>query len=147
MSRHLFSFRSPNSLSAWLAYSLLLTFFIGGCSGPSGISEGVVRFEDGEPVQSGSVELRSLGGGDRYAGKIDAAGRFTLTDEQGRKRCPPGDYEAVVVQIVWTEDLALDQHQHGRTVPRRFADYYTSDLKVTVKEDQTSPVEILLPDD
>ena len=146
MSRHLSYLRRGNSLLAWLAFSLLLPLLGSGCSGPSGISDGVVRFEDGEPVRSGSVELRKLVGDQRYAGKIDVEGRFTLADEQGRKGCPPGDYEAVVVQIVVTEDLPPELHQHGRTVPRHFADYYTSNLEVTVNEDQTTPIEIVLTD-
>jgi transposase len=45
-------------------------------------------------------------------------------------------------QIVLTEDLAIEQHQHGHTVSRRYADYYTSDLKYTVAENQTGPIEI-----
>ena len=44
------------------------------------------------------------------------------------------DSEVVVVQIVLTEDLAADLHTHGRTVPRRYADYYTSGLRVTNPE-------------
>ncbi len=109
----------------------MLSLFAVGCGGPLETSNGIVRFSDGEPVQSGSIELRSLADGSRYASRISVDGMFELADTQGDVGCPAGDYEVVVVQIVLTEDLAAADHTHGRTVPRRYADYYTSDLRVT----------------
>ncbi len=121
-------------------FSLLLT----GCGSSSGSYQGTVQFDDGSPVQSGSVEFRSLADGSRYASRIATDGSFSLADQEGRLGCPPGDYEVVVVQIVLTEDLAAEAHEHGRTVPRRFADYYTSGLRVTNDADSTSPLRITL---
>ena len=118
--------------------------FASGCGGSGGSSNGIVRFIDGEPVQSGSVEFRSLADSSRFASRIAADGTFTLTDSNGVPRCPPGDYEVVVVQIVLTEDLAADAHEHGRTVPRRYADYYTSGLQITKPENSTEPLLITL---
>jgi hypothetical protein len=94
-----------------------------GCDGPHESAQGYVEFSNGEPVQSGSVEFRSLIDGRRYASRIESDGAFTLTNNDGNQECPPGTYEVVVVQIVLTEDLAADLHTHGRTVPRRYADY------------------------
>lgn len=105
---------------------------------------GVVRFTDGEPVRSGSIEFRSLDNGDRFAGRITDDGRFDLYDSNARAAFPPGDYEVVVVQIVVTEHLAAELHQHGRTVPRRYADYYTSGLRVANSADRTDPITIEL---
>ena len=48
------------------------------------------------------------------------------------------------MQIVLTEDLAKEAHAHGNTVPRRYADYYTSGLKVEISPDQNDPVEIVI---
>ncbi len=115
-----------------------------GCGSQSGIATGVVKFSDGEPVQSGSIEFRSLANGTRYASRISNDGTFKLADQDGAIRCPPGDYEVVVVQIVLTEDLAADSHTHGRTVPRRYADYYTSDLRITTAASDTSPIAIVI---
>ena len=109
-----------------------MLLFIVGCGGGGGASRGVVRFTNGQPVQSGSVEFRSLTDGSRYASRIGVDGSFELTDAEGRSRCPPGVHEVVVVQIVLTEDLAAEAHRHGQTVPRRYADYYTSGLRVDV---------------
>jgi len=106
-----------------------------------------VRFDDGQPVQSGSVEFRSLDSGERYAGRISGDGSFELQDKNGKAALPPGEYEVVVVQIVITEDLAAEAHQHGRTVPRQYADYYTSDLRIANQADRTDPlvVELITP--
>ncbi len=117
-----------------------------GCGSQNGTAAGVIRFADGKPVQSGSVEFRSLADGSRYGGRIASDGTFTLTDKDGIMRCPPGKYEIVVVQIVLTEDLALDAHTHGGTVPRRYADYYTSDLQITKSADDTAPMVIAIGD-
>jgi hypothetical protein len=57
---------------------------------------------------------------------------------------PAGAYEVVVVQIVLTEDLALEAHSHGNTVPRRYADYYTSGLKVDIDPSQLKRIEIVV---
>lgn len=117
-----------------------------GC-GSESVTEGFVRFESGIVVQSGKVEIRSLDAANRYAGRIQPDGSFELKNGSGTLGVPPGEYEAVVVQVVMTEDLALEHHEHGETVPRRYADYYTSDLRVTVTEGQTEPIEIVLQED
>ena len=120
----------PFSRSVGLASLGILCLLLVGCGQTNSSYQGVVRFDDGSPVQSGSVEFRSLADGSRYASRIDTDGSFALADQDGKLRCPPGQYEVVVVQIVLTEDLAAEAHQHGRTVPRRYADYYTSGLRV-----------------
>lgn len=129
---------------AMLLMSLSMVFAsMVGCGSQPGIATGVVRFSDGEPVQSGSIEFRSTANGTRYASRISNDGTFKLADQDGAIRCPPGDYEVVVVQIVLTEDLAADAHTHGRTVPRRYADYYTSDLRIS-REQSDSPIEVVI---
>lgn len=122
---------------------LLLVATLSGCSSQQS-STGIVGYTDGDPVQSGSIEFRSLETGDRYAGKIASNGAFTLRDQDGNEHLPPGEYEVVVVQIVMTEDVAAADHEHGQTVPRRYADYYTSDLRFTNQADRTSPIQIEL---
>ncbi|TWT84560.1 hypothetical protein CA13_60400 [Planctomycetes bacterium CA13] len=122
----------------------LLAVLVSGCAKPSGSHKGIVLFDDGTSVQSGSVEFRSLADGSRYASRIAADGSFALTDQDGEIVCPPGEYEVVVVQIVLTEDLAAEAHEHGRTVPRRYADYYTSGLRVTTPQQSDSPIRVTL---
>ncbi len=115
-----------------------------GCGGDSLPATGIVRFSAQEPVQSGSIEFRSRLGGLRYASRIGSDGSFLLTDQDGEASFPPGEYEVVVVQIVLTEDLAADAHHHGRTVPRRYADYYTTDLHFSNAVNRTEPILIEL---
>ncbi len=124
---------------------LLLT--IVGCGTSAGPTSGVVRFDDGTPVTSGSIEFRRLTDKARFASRIDPQGMFQPTSQEGAVGLPPGKYEVVVVQIVLTEDLALEAHTHGNTVPRRYADYYTSGLKVDIAPNQAKRIEIVVPAD
>lgn len=115
-----------------------------GCSKTVIPSSGFVQFTDGEPVQSGSIEFRSLDDRSSYASRISPGGSFQLTDNDGVASLPAGEYEVVVVQIVLTEDLAAAAHEHGRTVPRQYADYYTSGLTFSSQADRTAPITIEL---
>ena len=127
--------------------TILLCVFslcVAGCEGPVGPTSGVVRFDDGSPLTSGSIELRRRSDEERFASRIAADGSFQPADEDGDVGLPVGEYDVVVVQIVLTEDLAIEDHTHGQTVPRRYADYYTSDLQVEVKEGQLEPIEIVI---
>jgi hypothetical protein len=120
---------------------------VAGCGKSAGPTSGVVRFDDGTPVTSGSIEFRRLTDKARFASRIDPQGMFQPTSQEGVVGLPLGKYEVVVVQIVLTEDLALEAHTHGNTVPRRYADYYTSDLKVDIAPDHTKRIEIVVPAD
>ena len=115
-----------------------------GCSETPTVRTAEVQFDDGSPVRAGSVELRRLEDGERYAGRLNDSGTASLSDAGGDPGVPPGKYEAVVVQIVLTEDLAAAAHTHGGTVPRRYADYYTSGLRVEVTDGQIDPIKLQL---
>ncbi|MEM6366658.1 MAG: carboxypeptidase regulatory-like domain-containing protein [Planctomycetota bacterium] len=115
-----------------------------GCSNNDASSSGVVQFSDGSPVQAGSIEFRNLIDGSRYTSRISTQGQFTLRDADNQANLPEGDFEVVVVQIVLTEDLALEDHVHGQTVPRRYADYSTSGLRYSKRNDQTRLIVITL---
>lgn len=120
----------PRHALATLAILAVAVLIQAGCGGSPSTASGLVRFDNDEPVRSGSIEFRSLADGSRYASRIASDGSFTLTNADGDIQCPAGKYEVVVVQIVLTEDLAADAHSHGKTVPRKYADYYTSGLRV-----------------
>lgn len=113
-----------------------------GCDSGNGPLSGRVIFDDGSPVQSGSIEFRAVANGSRFASRISSDGRFYPKDDEGRGGLPTGEYEIVVVQIVLTEDLAAHEHSHGHTVPRRYADYHTSKLRVTIDPQQREEIEI-----
>ncbi|KLU06694.1 hypothetical protein RISK_001258 [Rhodopirellula islandica] len=126
----------------WVS-ALFLPLLLAGCSAQHPAT-GFVGYTDGEPVQSGSIEFRLIETGDRFAGRIARDGEFTLRDQDGNESLPPGDYEVVVVQIVLTEDVAAADHDHGRTVPRRYADYYTSGLRYSNPADRVDSIRVEL---
>ena len=103
---------------------------------------GIVRFQDGSCLTSGSIEFRNITDGTCFASRVNNRGVFHPTNINGKIGLPVGTYEVVIVQIVLTEDLAKKDHSHGHTVPHRYADYNTSGLSVTVTADQTKPIEI-----
>lgn len=115
-----------------------------GCGRAVGPVSGIVRFSDGEPVRSGSIEFKRKSDQVRFASRISDDGSFQPTDQDGSVGIPPGDYDIVVVQIVLTEDLAFELHSHGSTVPRRYADYYTSGLETKISAGQLDPIEIIV---
>ncbi|MEM6692565.1 MAG: carboxypeptidase regulatory-like domain-containing protein, partial [Planctomycetota bacterium] len=79
--------------------------------------------------------------------RIERDGTFEPMDSNETIGLPPGEYDVVVVQVVLTEDLAKEMHTHGSTVPRRYADYHTSDLSVRVSEGDLDPVLVVVAAD
>ena len=123
----------PAKLCCLLALALMT-----GCGGSGNVpASGRVLFSDQQPVRSGKVEVRSAGSAARGIGTIDNEGYFSLKTDDQRDGVPPGDYDAVVVQFIVAEDLSVADHNHGRPVPRRYADYYTSELRLSVPENGT----------
>ena len=115
-----------------------------GCQHSVGPKVGIVRFQDGSCLTSGSIEFRNTTDGECFASRVDTRGVFYPADRNGEIGLPVGMYEVVIVQIVLTEDLAKKDHSHGHTVPRRYADYNTSGLHITVMDNQTKPIEIAI---
>ena len=130
------------SLSFTLRIILLMTLM--GCQHSVGPTAGIVRFHDGSSLTSGSIEFRNVATGTCFASRVTNQGIFHPANINGKIGLPVGTYEVVIVQIVLTEDLAKKEHSHGHTVPRRYADYNTSGLQVTVMENQTKPIEIAI---
>lgn len=118
---------------------------LAGCTGSSNVpAQGRVLFSDQSPVRSGKVELRSADASIRAIGSIDADGGFSLKTDDGREGVPPGEYEVVVVQFIVTEDMSASMHGHGGTVPRRYADYYSSGLKASIPEKGNPNIQIVV---
>jgi hypothetical protein len=116
-----------------------------GCGGPELLSvSGRVVFTDGEPVKTGRIEYNAVEGPWRAVGEIDASGRFALATSDGTNALPAGEYQVVVVQVVIAEDLSAAQHDHGRPVPRKYADYRTSGLNATVSKENAASQSIAL---
>ena len=123
---------------------VILVATLMGCQQWVGPKVGIVRFQDGSCLTSGSIEFRNTTDGECFASRVDNRGVFYPADRNGKIGLPVGTYEVVIVQIVLTEDLAKKDHSHGHTVPRRYADYNTSGLHITVIDNQTKPIEIAI---
>ena len=123
---------------------ILIATLISGCSNQGGVQSGKVVFDDGSAVQSGRIEFRRLSDGARFVSRIEPDGSFQPENPDGEVGLPVGEYEIVVVQMVLTEDLAAEDHDHGTTVPRRYADYHTSGLRQSISEGDVAPLEIEL---
>jgi len=124
-----------------MIWTIMIVMLVG-CGRPIGPTSGAVRFADGSPVSSGSIEFRRTSDKERFASRIASDGTFQPTSSDGEIGLPPGAYDIVVVQIVLTEDLAIESHSHGHSVPRRYADYYTTDLHAEIEEGETQPLEV-----
>jgi hypothetical protein len=101
---------------------------------------GTARFDDGQPVRFGVVEIRSLETGAIARAKLDDTGAFTLgtfTEDDG---APAGEYQAIVVQFFSpppTDHKHDQEHHHAHSsgdarVAAKFSDYATSPLRATV---------------
>ena len=123
---------------------VILVATLMGCQQWVGPKVGLVRFQDGSCLTSGSIEFRNITDGTCFASRVDNRGVFHPSNINGKIGLPVGTYEVVIVQLVLTEDLAKKEHSHGHTVPRRYADYHTSGLRVTVVDNQTKPIEIVI---
>lgn len=116
-----------------------------GCGGPVLLPvSGRVVFSDGEAVRTGRIEYSSTTSPARAMGVIDDSGQFELVTPDGYKGLPAGEYDVIVVQLVITEDLSLADHDHGRSVPIKYADYTSSDLTATISEENASSQEIVV---
>ena len=129
-----------------VACALLVTLWslILGCSGSGVPVDGIVRFADGTPVRSGRIEFRHVETRHRGMGVIDDQGRYSLADLQGNHRFEPGEYGVIVVQLIIARDRSLEEHDHGRMVPRQYADYDTSRLRAHVAPEKEGPIVIEL---
>lgn len=126
--------------------ALVLTQLIG-CGGSEPIPEpttGRVVFDNGEPVRFGQIEYRSMDNGRRYASQLDGDGCFELLDFAGNEVIEPGEYEVIVYQFRFA-DFGINME--ASEIPRRYADFYTSDLRATIEPGQQRRLDVVLKSD
>lgn len=104
-----------------------------------------MRFDDGQPVQTGVVEFRSTEGKWRASSNIARDGSFSLSAIPDGGGIPAGTYEVIVAQQIMTDILDASKHDHGRSVAARFNDYYTSGLRVDVTPESAATLVVELP--
>ncbi len=137
--------RSNFGFQACLLFAGLMTFGIVGCGGPKSLPiRGKVVFADDQPVENGKIEFRGVGSAYRAMGEIAKDGTFALRTLEGEDGVPAGSYDVIVLQVIITEDLGKAAHDHGRPVPRKYGDYFTSGLKVEVTPENAGSIVIKL---
>jgi hypothetical protein len=132
----------------------LLTCLIGcGCLLASGCGDGfpqrypvsgTIRFADGSPVKTGTIELGGNGSRWTASGEIQRDGSFVLTTVKPGDGAVPGEYKIVIRQMVLAYLKAEGGHDHGKLVADRYRDYKTTDLKATVQAGENPPLEIIV---
>jgi hypothetical protein len=106
--------------------------------------EGRVAFANGEVVKLGTVEFRETATGTVARGKIEPDGSFQLTTYRNGDGAIEGTHQAIVQQLIISEDLSFRDHDHGRRVPRKYASYKTSDLQVKINPVEKNAVLLTL---
>lgn len=81
----------------------------------------------------GTIELRSIPAGTIARGKIAEDGGFEVSTFRAGDGAVAGKHQVVIQQLIITEHLDYKAHNHGRRVPRKFADYTTSGLELEVE--------------
>ena len=132
--------------SHFLPLAPALTFaLICGC-GPSHPTtyqtRGVVRFEDGTPVQTGVVELTSLQYQETATGRIQPDGSFVLGTFSESDGACEGKHSAIVLQVIINDGVTTHSRDHGPAVDLAFASYETSRLSVEVKPQDKNFIEL-----
>lgn len=115
---------------------LLLTL-AAGCSDrlPTYPVQGKVQFKSGGDVHVGTVELKSIEHGVQARGEINKGGEFTLTTYEDGDGAVAGTHKCVIVQFVMTEDVTSHRPSTIGVIDSKYAQYSTSDLKVTIDPD------------
>lgn len=93
---------------------------------------GKVRFKDGSPVKTGTVELGIPGNQWTASGKIDREGRFVLSTIHDGDGAIAGKHKVVVRQVIIGYLPAEGGHDHGDLVDEKYSDYRTTDLSIEI---------------
>ena len=106
---------------------------------------GLVRFDDGQPVQTGHVEFHHAESGISAKGRIGADGSFALTTFREGDGAVAGVHRVTVHQLI-LNDMVRDpsSHRHGRSVPSRYADQSSPLTATVLAADRTQTVELIL---
>lgn len=141
----------PSRPAGGRRWAALLTagFLLGGvvgCAGDRSIHpvRGHVQAKDGRRATFGMVELTAEPGGQVASGIIEQDGSFRLTTFHDGDGAVAGQHRAIVVQVVNTEHIPLEQHHHVLDVHPRHARYASSGLVFTIEPGKANYLEIVV---
>ena len=114
-------------------------------------ASGTVRFANGDPVRSGTVEFVPTSPGTSPRGRIGREGRFRIGTFANDDGAPAGDYRVVVVQPLppapATAKLGEQHAAHAGAptfVSPKHASPEKSGIRVTVEPNPTNEFEIVV---
>ena len=117
-------------------------------------ARGVVRFADGTPVRSGTVEFRSESCGSIARGTVDRDGSFILGTYETADGAVAGPHKVIVVQFVspavFNAGKRVDAadaeahagHEGANLVAPQFAHYATTPLSAEVTPGTSNHIEL-----
>lgn len=105
---------------------------------------GVVKFSDGSPVKTGTIEIGIPGSQWTASGSIARDGTFTLSTVKPNDGAIAGEHKVIVRQIIVAYMPVKGQHDHGKLVDLKFADYQTTPLTLTVPVGGVKDVELIV---
>lgn len=133
-----FGKRNPADVAARRFALALLVSLVGlsGCSDgkpPRFQVSGAVRFADGEPVRTGTIEFCVPGSRWSASGTISHDGSYRLTTVQKGDGAIEGRHQVIIRQLVIAYIQPEGGHTHGQAVNPKYSDYSSSDLVADVK--------------
>lgn len=129
----------------WLCGFALAATVLGCGGGPAVYPvSGYVRSHDGRRPTFGTIEFRSDSGGQIAAAKIAPDGSFRLSTFGDGDGALAGHHRAIIVQVINTEHLPLEQHHHVLDIHPRYARYETSGLEFTIEPGGKDNLEIVV---
>jgi hypothetical protein len=99
---------------------------------------GIVVFEDGSPVRTGSIELESREHKLTATGKIREDGSFVLGTYTSSDGACAGEHGVIVMQLIINDGTVKHSKDHGQPVDPVFASYGTSPLTATIRAEETN---------
>jgi len=128
-------------------FALLVISALAGC-GPAQIDtypvSGTVKFSDGQPVRSGTVELQSIEYGTTATGTIRSDGTFQLGTYTPVDGAAAGQHRAIIIQLIIGDGMTVHHKDHGRAVPTHYGDYDTSGLTAEVAPVEKNQITLTL---
>lgn len=138
---------SPNRIGWLTATAILLVTAFAGCGSSYPKRHpvsGVVKFKDGSPVKTGTVEFGIPGSQWTASGAIARDGTFSLSTVKPNDGAIAGEHKVIVRQIIVSYLPVQGQHDHGKLVDTRYADYRTTPLTLTVPVGGLKNVELIV---
>lgn len=103
---------------------------------------GIVVFEDGSPVRTGTVELESRDHKLTATGTIREDGSFVLGTYTSSDGACEGEHSVIVMQLIINDGTVNHSKDHGLPVHPVFASYNTSPLSATIKAEPSNTLKL-----